>query len=682
MIPPIESFLDYSRDDFTEEELKVLKRTFDSFTDQLSHLEGHLMFHLDKIPIPNQVFIENSLRKGLDALERKNLAMNNTLRTRAYLYYEAFNDKKSKYSYFLCKFLELMRKNVRGMLKPDFFYSNLFIERYHCGGFTHLDIMFLVFLLYDLEFIEMDYNLPNGINPYLFLKEHVEIYGLTNKGTNFYRKYCPLRYFKKFVDYIEKLKDKYLFEGYSNLRVRIVAFNRESFSEIIYFRLDFTSEETRFNEPRYSLNEGERVVLFEEIIDFNEFIHQIVLNGFLYYKSGENEYQFTHSIKFPIFFSEFKEIVKPSSIIERFKCETQINFVYFELLEQNVFKFSYDNIINKEFKDDLENIRNSTETINTYMGYNLNALCQPCIVITYPVEAFNIKKKFNNSDEGEILKVWWSLSNKDYDGYFRNKILVEGNYKEIPPKGIELNVEEIKQDNFHCVVQWNGKSDLVRSDEKMFEMDIENPHYRPKPIRYDRGFKLDGIPEQASNHLFDKFLSTFLRIIDLIESNQTFKDLIRSQKYKEIDFRDFFKTHFVLEENWNVDDEFKGKLDRQNDLRVTSANQPLFRISTEFKIWKRNFDKYEPVQELLDNMGNLDKKGMIFMVNPTKQQKNEKLKDELIYEHQKYISKTFEEIEVEDRLFSIYKASYEYRSQTIEVYHIIFNLRVFFREDD
>ncbi len=193
---------------------------------------------------------------------------------------------------------------------------------------------------------------------------------------------------------------------------------------------------------------------------------------------------------------------------------------------------------------------------------------------------------------------------------------------------------------------------------------------------------MNGVPEQDSKQLFDKFLNTFLRIIDLIKSSHTLKNLIRMRDYKEEDFRDFFKTHYNVDENWNADDEFKGKLDRKNDLRVISATLPLFRISTEFKIWKRNFDKNEPVQELLDNMGNLDKKGVIFMVNPNKSQINDKLKDELIFNHPKYISDTFEEIKIEDRLFPIYKASYKYRNQSIEVYHIIFDSIAFFRENE
>jgi len=103
-------------------------------------------------------------------------------------------------------------------------------------------------------------------------------------------------------------------------------------------------------------------------------------------------------------------------------------------------------------------------------------------------------------------------------------------------------------------------------------------------------------------------------------------------------------------------------VDRKNDLKISSVFNPLFRISTEFKIWKRNFDKYEPVLELLDNVGNYDKKGLILMINPNKSQIDEKLKNELIFNHPEYVSDSFEKIIIENRLFSIFKASYTYKN--------------------
>lgn len=496
--------------------------------------------------------------------------------------------------------------------------------------------------------------------------------------------------FKKLAGYIIKLKDDYLFEDYSNNRVRIVAFNRKSTNkvsnvhsnwEVLYFRLDFTIKNEGQYKPKYS-HPDQQLVLFEEVIKFKDLINKMnVEDGVLIFKSGEFEFKFVYPIKLPLNFQMFKENIKPTYHIQRVACEDQLSFVYFELLKQEVLKFNFDEVLRIEFKvEGSTKLRNSTEVINEFIGYNLNSLSTPYIIIAYPIILFKIISYPSEEDSENKIKVTWTADPR-YGSSFRCKVLIKGDYYEIPEEGLEIPIDDDSPSSFPCIVQWNGSSDLIQSNDTMVKSLIENPHYKAKPIRYNRGFKLNGILEQDSNQFFDKFLNTFLRIIDLIESYQTLKNLIRSQKFKEVDFKDFFKTHFDVDEDWNVDDEFKGKLDRQNDLRIKSISQPLFRISTEFKIWKRNFDKYEPVQELLDNMGNLDKKGVIFMVNPNKSQITDKLKDELIFNHPKYISDTFEEIKVEDRLFPIYKASYKYKNHSIEVYHIIFDLLAFFQEN-
>ncbi|KKN38076.1 hypothetical protein LCGC14_0756960 [marine sediment metagenome] len=497
--------------------------------------------------------------------------------------------------------------------------------------------------------------------------------------------------FIELAGYIIKLKDDYLFEDYSNVNVRIVAFNRNMTQnvsniypdwEVLYFRIDFDNLDERNYDPKFS-HPDQQIILFKEVINFENLIERLKVEGdVLVYMSGEFEFKFKYSIQLPLNFQMFKDNVKPTYHIQRVLCEEQLNYVYFELLKQDGLKFNFYEVLRIEFKVEGKNqLKNSTEVINKFIGYNLNSKSTPFIIITYPIKSFKILTLSSKDDDENKIKVTWTIDHR-YGSSFRCKVLIKGDYYEIPKEGLDFSIEDDSPETFPCIVQWNGRSDLTQSNETLVKLSIENLFYKPKPVRYYRGFKLNHIPDQDSKQLFDKFLNTFLRIIDLIESSQTLKNLIRTREYEEVDFRDFFKTHFDMKENWNIDDEFKGKLDRQNDLRVIYANQPLFRISTEFKIWKRNFDKYEPIQELLDNMGNMDKKGVIFMVNPNKNQIDEKLKDELIWNHKKVISDTYEEIKVEDRLFHIYKASYEYRDQSIEIYHIIFNLRAFFREKD
>jgi len=679
--------LEYSRDDFIDEEFEIIKSFCEPVSTWIKDVNRGFLFE-DKIPRRLNLLLQGSFEKGFNALKEKKLTKDDGLRFKAYLYYENYITKELKYTNLFCKLIQLIIQNEAEITNPNTIFFP-FIRKFFRRSL--LETGFLTYLFNDLGFIQISFGLPEGVRKDYRYYERLQVHEITNKGKSFYRDICPIQNFRELASYIKKLKDEYFFEDYSNIRVRIVAFNRTStdkFSnvysnlEILYFRLDFTLENERVNDPKYS-HPDQQLILFEEIIGFRELINRMKVEGsILIYNSGEFKFEFIYFIKFPFSFHMFKDNVKPTYHIQRIACEDQLSFVYFELLKQEIFDFNYDEVLRIEFKEEESNkLRNSTEIINKFIGHNLNSLSAPFIIITYPIKSFKTITLLSKEDSEDKIKVAW-IVNPRYENFFRCKVLIKGDYYEIPEEGLEIPIEDDSPSSFSYIVQWNGRSDLAQLNETLVKLSIENPHYKPKPLKYYKGFKLDGIPEQASNQLFDKFFKKFLRIIDLIESYQTLKNLIRTGDYKEVDFRDFFKIHFDADENWNVIDEFKGKLDRKNDMRVTSSKHPLFRVSTEFKIWKRNFDKYEPVQELLDNMGNLDKKGVIFMVNSNKSQINEKLKDELIYNHQKYISDTFEEIKVEDRLFPIYKASYEYKNQSIEVYHIIFNLKAFFREDD
>ncbi len=684
--PPLK-LLEHSREDFIEEEFEVIKRFCEPVSIWIKNINRGFLFE-DKIPRPHNLSLQESLEGGFNALKEKKLTKDDGLRFKVYLYYENYITEKLKYTNLLCKLFLLMIQNQAEIINPNtkfFPFIRQFFNR------PLLVTGFLTYLLNDLGFIQISFGLPMGVQKDYWYYKGIQVYDITDKGNDFLKNICPIQNFKELAGYIMKLKNEYLFEDYSNIRVRIVVFNRshtDKFSnfysnwEILYFRLDFIIESERINDAKYS-HPDQRLLLFEKVIRFKDLIDCMkVEEGILIYESGEFKFEFIYFIKFPFNFHMFKDEIKPTYHMQRVACDDQLNFVYFELLKQEIVDFNYDEIVRIEFKEEGSNkLRNSAEIINEFIGYNLNSLSAPFIIIAYPVKSFKIVILSSKEDAENKIKVAWTADPR-YGSFYRCKVLIKGDYYEIPEGGLEISIGDDSPDSFPCIVQWNEKSDLVKPNETLVKSYIENPYYTPKSIRYERGFKLNGIPDKSSSQFFDKFLKTFLRIIDLIESNQTLKNTIRAQKFKEVDFRDFFKNIFDGNENWNVNDEFKGKLDHQNDLRVTSVNQPLYRISTEFKIWKRNFDKNEPVKELLDNMGHLDKKGVIFMINPKRNQINDKLKDELIFNHPEYISNTFKEIKIENRLFPIYKASYKYKYQSIEVYHIIFDLIAFYRENE
>lgn len=230
--------------------------------------------------------------------------------------------------------------------------------------------------------------------------------------------------------------------------------------------------------------------------------------------------------------------------------------------------------------------------------------------------------------------------------------------------------KEILENFIYSGTYWRS---LARIAKLEFYIEIFNQEEKEDEFLHKfPNFEELNIPDS----IFMKFLLKLLNIVDLIEADSTLKSLSRENKFKEENFRDFFKTHFEISGEWLVIDEFKGKKDRFSDLRVGIQNT-LFRITTEFKIWKRNFDKYPPIEELLDNMGAHDQKGFIFMINPNQKSIKEKLKKELIFGNSKYFQGTYEDLVIKDRTFQLFKAKYMNENKLIEIYFYILDLSAY-----
>jgi len=229
--------------------------------------------------------------------------------------------------------------------------------------------------------------------------------------------------------------------------------------------------------------------------------------------------------------------------------------------------------------------------------------------------------------------------------------------------------KEILEGFIYSGTYWSSLARIAKSE---FYIEIFNQEEEHDFLKNFPNFEDLNIPDS----IFKKFLYRLLNIVDLIEADSTLKGLIRDNKFKEESFRDFFKTHFEISNEWFVTDEFKGKKDRYSDLRVGIPNT-LFRITTEFKIWKRNFDEYPPIEELLNNMGVHDGKGVIFMINPNKKSIEEKLKKELIYDNSIYLQGTYEDLIIQDRTFQLFKAKFIDEYKLIDIYFYILDLSSF-----
>ncbi len=206
----------------------------------------------------------------------------------------------------------------------------------------------------------------------------------------------------------------------------------------------------------------------------------------LIYRSGELKFKYIYPIELPLNFQMFKDNVKPTYHIQRVACEDQLSFVYFELLKQEIINFNFDEVLRIEFKvENSTKLRNSTEVINEFIGHKLNSLSTPFIIIAYPILSFKIISHPSEENPENKINITWTADAR-YRSYFRCKVLIKGDYYEVPEQGLEIAIEDDSPVSFPCIVQWNGKSDLTKLNETLVKAFIENPHYKPKPIRYKR----------------------------------------------------------------------------------------------------------------------------------------------------------------------------------------------------
>ncbi len=548
----------YSKEDFREEELKLIKAYCDSLSNRISHNDRHLLFE-NKIPKPKDLSLEGDLKCGFNLLKEKRMTIENGLCFRTILYYEEYLTGKLEYTNNLCKLIETIIRNEVEIKNPNTTFLS-FIGSYYNRHL--LKSFFLAYILNDLGYIQISFGLPDYVRKDYRYYQDLKIYEITDKCRDFYRNICPLQRFKELVTYIKRLKDNYLFESYSNIQVRITALARDSFWEIIYIRFDFTNEQTLIKKPRYSYPNKE-VVLFEEIIELEKLISGFkVEDSLLTYNSAEFKFEFVYFIKFPSNFLKFKELMKPTFQLQRIECKDPLNFIYFNLLTSylgNKCEFDFKEIMKKEFRDDTTKIiKSSTEVINEFMGYNLNSLSLPFIIGVYPIKSFEILNIVLGENIKKKIKITWTV-NPEYDTYFRCKTTINGIQYEIPKEGIDITIDENSPRSFPCDIQWNGKSDLVSSDEILAKVDIKNPYYKEKSIKEYKGtvfekinrhLKEAGILEKEPRNIQDKTWKLLLEYLGrlLIQSYNKKNSFLKSAEEwkKEIEMHEWFHIKFQV----------------------------------------------------------------------------------------------------------------------------------------
>lgn len=186
-----EYFGNWKKEDFTEEEITVLKKYLDPFLNKLNKNNDKLE-QMYSIPQPETVSNKNFPYLVFEALEEKNLAKNNVLLSKSYYYYELLIDYEKKYSKYFCRFLKYLIQN-EDLLIYKYLLENDLIKSLS-KDLTEKEYAFILFLLDNFGFIELaafGRYPPSNYDTFPFPKDALlKFKRITTIGRKFYREIC------------------------------------------------------------------------------------------------------------------------------------------------------------------------------------------------------------------------------------------------------------------------------------------------------------------------------------------------------------------------------------------------------------------------------------------------------------------------------------------------------------
>jgi len=468
----IQTIFEYNIDDFSKEEIELIKRYWENYIENFRY--SQINSNLLTISQPRRIEINDELKNGLEELEKKDLAINNTLRLRSYIYYEKFIDNKLNNIMLLCRLLNYIEEYHKTHIGDPF--GNDFFERIPIGPRDKAH--FLLLLLKDLDLIYFYTDLLTG---------NLISLDLTSNGRYITSGFCPFWDFKTLIKLANDTKERFLFESYNNIRVRITVYNIEGIktypdwlpsNEILYFRIDFTDEDPEQKKPIFSIHN--RTGLFEEILSLSDLETRIEISPFLKYNFNNYVLEFVYPVPSYFYYNNFKEKIKGNYDYSRVSCKDLINFIFFDHLDQiHRMEFSHRNLENIEFRSNNGSLLNVREKVNNFMGINLNAIDLPNLVIVFPIKSFKILEPiFKEINGKKFVELRWNVE-KEYLPSFRCKTKINGIYYDIPPEGLKKEIEDLNQGEFIIKIQWCGDSEFFPLDTELASVAYKNQYYQP-----------------------------------------------------------------------------------------------------------------------------------------------------------------------------------------------------------
>ncbi len=179
----------------------------------------------------------------------------------------------------------------------------------------------------------------------------------------------------------------------------------------------------------------------------------------------------------------------------------------------------------------------------------------------------------------------------------------------------------------------------------------------------------------------ERILKGMLQSLPALEQDSAIRDHVKNQgrKILECYFRDHFGQFYLAmgitsqNKDFNTDIESPTKKGGESDIQISDKGCGE-QVTISTKVWKRDFDKNPPIEQLLEDMGSLEHFGILIMINPGKNPILKKLIQELILNHPNIEKGTMKYESLPNSEQTILTATYNHQNQKKQVYFFIIDL--------
>ena len=373
---------------------------------------------------------------------------------------------------------------------------------------------------------------------------------------------------KDIINFIQNFKKDYLDEeNYSKVHVKIGACEKDDNSKkwiLNYLRIELLRDENPEIIPEsYAIDK--KAIIFQEVIDEKSLNQRIqVSNSRVFYKTEGFSFDFYDDLRLPKTYEEFKKKFNTNHFLYTYiECENPMNLIFINSLESSNSKFSYRDIVEKDYEYGDKIIYGRT-LIEKVFGYKFGPP-QPTFLLVFPIKTFEFNPVEKVIQGKNHLIINWDISNKfkEYSYVKSTKGKEESQIITNPP--LNFTIEDDFEGYIEFGIYWKGTNVLFDQGVKLFHKRFS--YFKKRPEDFEKG---ELIPESRKS-----FTKSVLEIkLNNLKSEKEFRENILIPILRDLGYENIKDTHGNQE--FGKDIVFKAKnrfgFDEWNAMVVKTGN--------------------------------------------------------------------------------------------------------------